>query len=468
MTLEYIETSCSVVACYMADGDKKMYPGEHYTYYHPIISNIEFKSTTDIKMVHATDVCNNIDTFDSNSSNKRLNQRVKEEKKIDVTMGDVVILPSQVMLNFTDFDLVCYNTLNFPTVLRPLETKALKEMYRGRIVIMSIYHLPTPANVMAITGTDHNYLDIMLRHHRNRTNISVKVKNLINIIEFANKCWGELSTMDRDYSANSIKVVTFSYIHQDQFINQKSIENKKSYQDLYINDYDLLLTKESILNYKINPSINKSLDASVLKDVVLHGSKYIYIVDRENSISDRYINIYGEVRKIPKLTKHECGYQNDGLYTGMYDSSTGIIPDAIINLSEIKNLDFIYTTIEEAKHGANKSEIFNQQLSEQRQRYEAERLNQEAEIARLKNLGNQQDIKFQTFKHDIESRILREKNEYESKNYGMKHYFDERKYIRDDIRYERDSSLETLKTIASVCGIAATSYLLFTKLSKNS
>lgn len=467
MSIEYIETSCSVTACYMTDGDKKVYQGDHYNFYHPIISSIEFKPTTDIKMVHATDVCNNIDTFDANASNKRLNQRVREEKKIDVTMGDIMGNPFQAILNFTDFDLVSYNSLNFPTLLPPLETKALKEMYRGRVVIMSVYSLPTPANVMSVTGTDHNYLDFTLRQYRNRTNISIKTKNLINIYEFANKCWMNLSTMDRDYTANSIKIVTFSCIHQDMFINQKSTEEGKNYQDLYVQDYDLLFTKDSILNYKINPSMNKSLDSNVLKNIVLHGSKYIYIVDRENTIGDRYINIHGEVRKIPRLAKHECGYQSDGLYTGTYDSNNGVIPDAITNLSEINNLDFIYTTVEEAKHGANKSELFNQQLNEQRQRYEAERLQQEAEINRLKNLGHKQEVEFQTFKRDLESKTMREKNEYDTKGYGMKSYFDERKYQYEDISYQRESYIETLKTIASVSGVIATGYLIYSKLSSN-
>jgi len=484
MSLEYIETVCSVTACYLTDGDNKVYPGENYEYYHPFISDVEFKPTTDIKIVHANDVCNNIDAFDANASNKRLNQRVKEEKKIDVTMGDINVAPSQVMLNFTDFDLVCYNSLNFPTVLRPLDTKALKELYRGRVLIMTIHRLPTPANVERITGTNHNYIDIMLRHHNNRTNINVKTKNLINVLEFANKCWINLSKVDRDYSANSIKVVTFSLIHQDAFINKKSTESGKDYHDLYITDYDLLLTKDSILNYKINPAMNKSLDSNVLKDVVLHGSRYIYIVDRENAIGDRYVNMHGDVKKIAKLSKGEYDYHSDGLYTGIYDSKLGIMPDTMVKLSEINTLSYVYPTIEEALHGANKSELFNQQLTEQRQKYEAERLHKEAEITRLKNLGHQQETEFQAFKRDLEgqllrekndyarerneyeSRLLREKNNYESKGYGMKSYFDERKYERDDVSYARESNIETLKTVASVCGVLATGYLIYTKLAK--
>lgn len=491
MNLEYIDASCFITACYMSDGDKKIYPGEYYNYYHPIISEVEFKPTTDIKMVHGIDVRNNIETFDSNASNKRLNQRVKEEKKIDVTMGDIMAAPSHAILNFTDFDLVAYNSLNFPVILPPLETKALKEMYRGQIVIMTIYRLPTPANVMSITGTNHNYLDVILKQHHNRTNVSIKTKNLIKVLEFANKCWGDLSTMDRDYTANSIKVVTFSNIHQDLFLNQKSTESGKNYQDLYINDYDLLLTKNSILNYKINPSMNKSLDHGIFKDVVLHGLRYIYIVDRENSISDRYINIYGEVRKIPKLTKQECGYQNDGLYTGTYDSNTGIIPDTFVSLSEINNLDFIYTTIEEAQHGANRAELFNKELNEQRQRhaqeelrlaaeasnskrlleeqrqkYETERLAQEAEINRLKLERERQEAKFQSLKHNLESRLLREKNNHERWNYGMKNYFDERKYERENTSYKHESYIETLKTIAATAGVLATGFMLYSKLKK--
>jgi hypothetical protein len=48
----------------------------------------------------------------------------------------------------------------------------------------------------------------------------------------------------------------------------------------------------------------------------------------------------------------------------------------------------------------------------------------------------------------------------------MKNYFDERKYVRDDIRYERDSSLETLKTVAATAGVIATGFLVLKQLGK--
>lgn len=497
MNLEYIDTKCMISACYFTDNGKVI-QGPGYKEFNPLISEVEIKATSDIKMIHGIDVRNNIDTYDSNASNKRLNQFVKEQKKIDVTSGDISITPSFHLFNFTDFDLVCYNQLNFPSTLPRLESKALKDLYRGNVVIMTVYRLPTPANVKAITGVDKNYLDTILQSNRGLGGTNVKLENFIKVIQFAYDGWEDVSVMDAEHSANSIKVVTFSFIHQDSFNHKNRTQTDQQYQDLYVNNYDFLLTRESVFQYKNNPAITRNVDSKILKDVVMQGTKYIYMIDRDNRLGDRFYNIHGRVTRIPKLPPQSTLHQPDGLYTGNYDSVAGTQPDAPVSLDDIDKLDYIYKTMEEAEQGANKSELFAQQLREKesivrhrelelnnsiieskrlteeaRRRSEEERLTyerenhaREAEITRLKLDGQRQEADLLRLKRELESAGLREKNEYETSGYGMKHFFEERKYRHDDHRFERESFIETIKTVAATAGVLATGFMIYKQLNK--
>lgn len=499
MNLEYVNTKCLVSSCFMTDNGR-VFQGVGYKEFHPLISEMEFKATTDIKMVHGKDVCNNIETYDANASNKKLNQFIKEQKKIDVTSGDISIVPSQYLLNFTDFDIVCYNHLNFPITLPRLESKALKDLYRGNMVVMTVYRLPTPSNVTSVTGVDKNYLDSILQNNIGLSNTNVKLANFLKVIEFANNSWQQLSYMDAEFKANSIKVVTFSQIHQDTFNHKNRLHSSQQFQDVYLNEYDIILSRESVFQYKNNPAITRNIDSKILKDVVLQGTKYIYMVDRDNKLGDRYYNIHGDVVKIPKLSLEASLHQPDGLYTGQYDSIAGTQPDAPIPLDQIDTIDFIYKTIEEAEQGANKSEIFNQQLrdkesqmrhrelelnngilenkrlaeearrrnEEDRIRYEHEAHTREVEIARLKQEGQRQEANLMSLKRELESRGLKEKTEYETNGYGMRHYFEERKYRHDDTRYERETYIETIKTVAATAGVLATGFMIYKQLNKSS
>jgi len=499
VNLEYVNTKCLVSSCFMTDNGR-VFQGVGYKDFFPLISEMEFKPTTDIKMIHGGDVCNNIETYDANASNKKLNQFIKEQKKIDVTSGDISIVPTQYLFNFTDFDIVCYDHLNFPSVLPRLESKTLKDMYRGNIVIMTVYRLPTPSNVTSVTGIDKNYLDFILQNNQGLSNTNIKLTNFLKVIQFANESWQQLSYMDNEFKANSIKVTTFSIIHQDAFNHKNRTHSSQQFQDLYINEYDLVLSRESVFQYKNNPAITRNIDSKILKDVVLQGTKYIYLIDRENRLGDRYYNIHSEVTKIPRLSMEASLHQPDGLYTGYYDSVAGTQPDAPIPLDEIDKLDFIYKTMEEAKQGADKSELYNQQLrdkeaglrhrelelnnsileskrlaeearrknEEDRVRYESEGHVREIEIARLKQEGQRQEASLLSLKRELESRGLKEKTEYETNGYGMRHYFEERKYRHDDARYEHESFIETIKTVAATAGVLATGFMIYKQLSKAS
>lgn len=489
MNLEFIQTKQQIACCFMKDGGR-IFEGPGFKNYIPLLNELEFQTTTDLKMVHKKDVCNNIETYDENNSNKKLSPGVKEAKKIDVTMGDINITPTQILFNFTDFDIVSYNSHNFPMTLPKLESKTLKDLFRGNIVLMTVYRLNNPNRVIEVTGIDKNYLvDILDKNkHRNRNNS--RFSNFLNVIEYAQQCWEEIDYFKPEYKCNNITVVTFTILSGEVFLFKDRNTNTQQYQSVLLTEHDILLTRDSVFQHKDNPCIDRHMDISGMKGKIFDGSKFIYLIDKDNHLEDRYYISYGDIEKIPKITNGSTNHQPDGLYIGRYNANLGVTVDQPIPLDKIDTLDYVYRTVEEAKRGADKAELYNQELKEREARIRERELelkninvvnkteyesmihnlrieNEEIKAKATKEL-QQHEAEFLKFKRSLESSSLREKTRYENDGYSMKHYFDERKHRYDDVKYERETFVESLKTVAATAGVLATGFMIYKQLNKAS
>lgn len=487
MNLEFVQTKQQIACCFMVDNGR-IFEGPGFNKYRPIINEVEFQATTDLKMIHTKDVCNNVETYDEHNSNKRLQQSVRESKKIDVTMGDINIEPTRIMFNFTDFDIVCYNQANIPITLPKLESKKLKDLFRGNIVIMSVYRLNSPKRIVELTGVDKNYLIDILDKYKGRNKTNTKFANFLEIIEFAQQSWEQVSYMDPEYNCNMITIVTYTSIPAEAFLFKDRSSLSHQYQNLILMDYELLLSRESVFQSNINPIMERFTDIASFKDKVFHGSKFIYLIDKQNTLEDRYYISCGDIEKIPKIKNGSSQYQPDGLYIGRYDDKLGMLIDSPIPLDKIDELGYIYKTIEEATRGADKAELFNQELKEREARIRERELelkntsvinrteyetlihtlrkdNEEIK-AKAERDAKEQEAQFLKFKRELEANSLREKVKYENDGYTMRNYFDERKYHRDDIKYEKESFVETLKTVAATAGVIATGFMIYKQVSK--
>lgn len=490
MNLEFVQLKQQIVCCFMKDNGR-IFEGPGFKGYVPILSDMSFETTTDIKMVHTKDVGESLESYDANNTSKKLTPAVRENKKIDVTTGDINVTPTQLLFNFTDFTVVCYNQHNIPITLPKLESKKLRDQYRGQLVLMTVHRLNNPKRVADVTGHDKNYLVDIIDRNKSRNRNNSRFSNFMDIVEEAQKCWEQLDYFSPEYNCNMITVVTVSTIPGELFnVKGRPGDQAEHHQSLILTEHDLLLTRDSVFQYKENPSLDRHIDVAEFKSKVINGSRFLFLVDKDNKLDDRYYYTHGTVEKLPKLAGSSVSKQPDGLYIGRYDDTLGVKIGNPIPLDEIDNLDYIFRTVEEATRGADKAEQWNQELKEReakirerelelknisvtkRTEYETIIHDLRLENERVKQKAAQdaqeREQEFLNFKRNLEQSSMREKARYDSDGYSMKHYFDERKYERDDIKGERETFVETLKTVAATAGVIATGFMIYKQVTKAS
>ena len=481
------------VSCGFMSENGQVFEGPGFNKFKVLLNELEFSPTTDIKLVHNTDVCSNIDSYDSRNSNKSLNRNIKETKKIDVSTNDINVGSTDLIFNFTDFNITVYNRYNIPHMLCPLETKALKDMYRGKIIFMTIHRFNNPAMVSDITGINKNYFKDLIEKNKYKKQVSDKFSDFCDVLEFADSCWDKIDYLSNDYKCNTIKIITIGQLPGESLMSA----DQRHPIGLFIRNKDLLISRESVFQSPDHPHINNEFNLSELRDKIIPGTRFVYIVDNDNAIGDRYHTVNGITEKVIKIQTEQKTL--NGLYTAMFgsDFSYNIIDH--VSIDDLDNVSFIYKTKEEAELGANKAELYKDELSrkegllrerelelknmqitnkeeyertvlvlrreveELRAKSEAEALTAKTEYdklkAKLEEKSKKSDIKLTKKKRKNEQKSMSEKTNYERWNYGMRSYYDDRKY-------SQDSFVETLKTGAAIAGVIATGFLIYSKVSK--
>lgn len=480
MNLDFIKIKQHIVSCYMIEEGGKLFEGPGFKGYTDLVKLFSFAEKSEFKMVFASNVNESLEMYDAHHTTKRLNNTVIENKKIDITAGDICVSPTQIILNLTDFPVVCYNQYNFPTTLPRLENKALNDKFRGNIVLLTIHRLNNPKRVSDVTGNPKSYLQDLLDKNRSRAREpDSRFDNYMSVLQFANDSWEKLNYFDPDFNCNMITVVTAASIPGDVFRAQNRIGGSRDEnRSVMLADHDLLFTKDPVFYPKENPSIGKYFDLAEFKSKIMAGSKFIYMIDRNNKKQDRWYYSHGTVELIPKITSGDLSLQADGLYFGQYDETVGIKIEAPIPLDEIDKLSFVYANKEEAEKGANRAEQRRQELNEleaslrerelllQSQNFDKkEEYEKKLNDLRLENERIKND--FQREAHERELRFTELKRGTERENFTMKSYFDERKYEREDVSYQRESYIETLKTVAATAGVIATGFVIYKQFAKS-
>lgn len=470
MELKIVNYETNIVCCFMNDNGN-IYEGEAFNYYYPVISELEFKATTDIKFNHKSDVSLNINAYDERNSNKKLNQLVKKSKKIDVSVNDINLGGTDIIFNFTEMKIVIYDKYNIPHCFYPLDNDVLKEKYRGKIVIITIHRLNNPSIMTDIYGDNRNYLEALLDQTKFKKNVDKRFDEFNKVIEFAYDCWKKVDYLSNDYKCNSIKVVTATYVNADILMPS----NKDSCSSLVIPNKGLLITRDTIFAYKENPSMHKDkdVDLSEFKKNIIPGTKFMFIVDNNSEITDRYYVHFGKVCKVPKFSN--VNNSVNGLH--IVTIGDNFLPniEEYYELKDIDNLDFIYKTKEEAETGADKASLFSREIKEHELKLQKElietRKNYEKTIHKLKleaeeikhkyeQKAKEEELKFNNKKRELEELSLADRFYYDKRRYSMKDEYEER-------RYKRDSFVEGLKTVCAVAGIAATGIMLYKKMNNN-
>ena len=468
MSLSFLNAVPDIVCGFMSENGV-IYKGNDFNDYVPILEEMEFKTTSEIKFIHDNNVCLNIDTYDERSTNKKLNQAIKKNKKLDVTANDINVGGTDLVLNFTDMNLVIYNKYNIPHMLTPLDNEVLRNKYKGKVVFLTIHRLNNPNIVSDIYNNSKNYLSTLKESTKFKKNINHKYDEFNRVIDFAEKCWNETDYLSNDFRCNSIKIVTAFAVNSDVIVPG----NESSFTNIVILNKNLLLTRDTMFAYKENPNNNSDVDLSQFKTEILPGTKFTYIIDNEDVLSDRYLNQFGDTIKIPKFKSKK--QLINGLYVVSVQENFTLKVDKFYKIEEVDTAEFVYKTQEEAEQGADKSALFAQEIKEKelnmqhtilqaKENYEVKTLQLKKENEELKAEHERKtkadELKFAELKREIERIGLNDKVNYDRSHYGMKNHYERESY-------NRDSALETLKTVGGICGVAVAGIALYGRFAKH-
>lgn len=461
---------------------------DKYKGYLPIVDCFNIRGNAEVIFSDTRDKSREVTTFDRSLSTKNLDQETIRSKKIETTHNDLFMGPHHILLNFTNHTL----TANMPNEYRksfPRINQDKFEDYLGKIMIFSIYTLNTPALIQATTGNG-NYLEAMV--NKLKTRQTPEMEEMRRVYEYANSKWPLFKQMPNGCIANSIKVICLQVIEEKELLTQRD-------HSLYLRNKDVLLSFENILEIPENPSTQlKGIGGDQLLSIIKDHSFVCYIVDNNDSISERYINVAGNIRKVNKI-------KDPKMINGLYVIQTGEnnSPDieTICPLEDIDKNDFIYRSAEEAIQGASsrqryKDEVdmakmelenvrvassmeslklkqeYDIQLLQMKADYEARKLELEEKVQAIK--AEVEKSKVQTAdkknthedkKYDLDYRRELLKLEAESERYRMDRISSRNKHYYEERRYERDSTIETLKTVGAIVGLMATGYVLYKKFS---
>lgn len=470
--MEYNEShlKMSTVTSFMTEKGKHE-PGEAYLGYIPVITEFCIPTSSGIRFQHPESVNKNIDGYNSNDQSRKYTQQVIENLKIDITDSDPNVGTTTIVLNLTDEPVTCFNQDAIPRILQPIKSKKLRELFSHYILVIKINRLTTPDFAARWYGKDENYLNHILNknlaYNIDGENPDSKTNDYLNIINLANKLWKNVQNDNEEAKHNSIKVVTMGKISIDDFKDRRT--NKQV--SLYFKNIDMLFTIDRKIYLEEHPGLTKAdIDISAFVDNVFPGTRFMYIIDRKNTIGDRYYNLADQVFVVPKIDIKK-NLQPDGFYVAHLDENKDLKFDVEVRLEDINSVEYIYKTYEEAKTGADKlthlkHEVEVTKLSLQNDGY-IKKSDYEA-LLRANELDREQHkTDLEKLRQSYEERTLAVKNNHDVYGYKMKQHFDERKYVNDDKKYERDSFLETLKFGGAVLGVAGTMVLLMTKFGKS-
>lgn len=456
---------------------------ERYKGYVPIVDAFNIRGTADVIFSDTRDKSNEVTTYDRGLSNKNLDHETIRSKKIDTTHNDLFMGPIRIPLNYTSFAI----SVNMPNEYRktfPRIDQEKFQQYLGKFMIFSIYTLNTPTLIQATTGNG-NYLETMISKLKLRQ--SPEIEEMRRIYEFAESKWPLFKQLPNGCIANSIKVICLQVIEEKDLLSQKD-------RSIYLRNIDTLVSLENILEMPESPSTQlKGIGGDELLSIIKSNSFVCYIVDNNDAISERYINLAGNIKKINKI-------KDPKIVNGLYVIHTG--PDGkpnietVCTLEDIDKNEFVYRSLEEATRGANirqrykdevelaKSELENARVSSSmeaiklKQEYEARymqlKLEMEEKLQSLKVQAEQSKVQVvdkknvqeeRKFDLDLKREIIKLENEIE--RYRLDRASSRTKFYHDERKYERDSTIETLKTIGAVAGLLATGVILYRKFSES-
>jgi hypothetical protein len=430
--------------------------------YLPVLELFSLKDNEEITLVDGNNVSNDLPTYNSAASSQNLTSAVIANKRLDVSQNDLLLGPVTIVINLTGHNVTICTDDGLKKMFRSIKSDKLNS-HDGKLLILTLYTFNNPR--MFRGETEHsNYFEILHAQQKivyERTN---KHKDLLDIYAYLLTQGEILKSKVYSDEGNCVKVATMDVLEKKHLL-----ESTNKYA--YIQARRMLVgltTPGNVIEHPLSSTILNIVD---LQKKLIKNSVVCYIVDNEDKIKDRYINYAGTVLKVDKIKEPSIP---DALYVIRTDSEGHSSESKACGLDELDANKYVYTSREEANSGADVQRSYTDDLAKTRADQEAYKLKQAKDLLELEahydKLMRELKLDHETKRMEQEARSLREKAAYERSS-----IYDKRNYERDSYRakdyyetakFERDSTLETIKTVSAIAGVAATGYLIFSKLNK--
>lgn len=452
----YITDSCSIAKF---NDTPSFWSSTKLNNYLPLLNVFILRDIGEIKFSTGLNVDNDVSVYNANTSSQRPTRGVMRSNKLDITSNDLFMGGITLCLNFTRFKLTVVGPFGIPKMYRPLESDKFQE-FHGKVLFLTIHTLNSQKSIHDHWNV-YNYLE-QLKHRRTGSN-GVKDKEFNGLIDYViNNLEANINVTDEILS-NTIKVCTCYEVKEEEIFNG----NEPG--ELYIPNKGVLITSNDVVTASPHPLFKEAItsDKGVLNAIKERGIA-CFIVDNENLIGERYFNFAGEVIQIPKV---KSDTHANGLYIGSMDANKSFTVDNITSLDKLDENKYVYKSAEEALDGGDLKSKFMED-SELRKIIRAEEVQNTKLQFEVKYQELEEDARKNKIKHEEEIRALNLELE-KTKALGniQKHNLDtESLYRKTQYEYgkfDRDSFVETLKTIGAVAGLALGLFALYSKFSKN-
>lgn len=436
--------------------------------YVPVLDLIEITKNEDLRLVDGKNVDNELVTYNKLTSSRKLDDKAIRHKKLDVTANDLYVGPVRLFLNFSNYHVSLNSRGEFRKTYSPLESSKM-ENFKGKMFIVDLHTFNTPQFIRDVAGVS-NYFETLMAKFKMTTNKSLtEVKAML---QYMNDHWLSANYFEVKETTSTIKIATMVEIDEAELVK----DNKK---EVYLLNRDLLVSLQNIVEMGEHPdTMNVLIHQRETQNYLKNNSFVCYIVDNENLISDRYINIAGSVRKIQK-TKNSS--MVNGLYIITTDSDGKPHSEIICSLDKLDENQYVYKTVEEANVGADIKNRYKDELEQSRNELELEKINRHNESLELKaryealvrdltvkheEKMNQLRREMDSFKAEKEKAAIETKSRYDDFKYDIdaRHLYTKFRY--EEGKFERDTTIETLKTLGAVAGLVAGGMVLYGKMTK--
>lgn len=486
MPVNFIARAPRIIGAYLTDHAKIAPVQKEQTFwaadgekYLPVLNLFKLDDRAELMLSDVDNPANDIETFNGKDVRYNLSKSVVNKKRLDVHAGDLLIGGVRMVLNFMDQPVTMKTRSDIPKLFMPLVNEQLKE-WRGKLLILSFHSFNVPQTIKELTGIANYFENLRLEKIQKGEGKTTPAR----MLEYLSRCWQSYKPEQAvNVISNSIKL---AMVHEYQPADFMS--GGLEVEDVFCNESGMSFRRSAnVLEVATHPKHNDTLLANrqIVQSMRENGIS-CFIVDNDKRLSERFINFVGSVRKIPQVVDFE---RPEGLYITTVDGQKSLGADAFIPLSDIDSCRYIYKSHEEALEGADVRQQAQQhhELSKLEMNVEAAQLQQQAlkmrhqfeeQIRNLEMDAKRRQMEQDAYIRDMETRhqetlrnfkIQEEANKFHTNS--EKFRFDligmENKHNYEAAKYDRDTTIETLKTVGSVAGLLAGGYVLYKQLTKN-